>query len=91
MSKGDGRFAKVRFCPACGVEALKRDNYRTEHKGERSSDGITDDSGPPEFVCEICGFAFRISASLRYRHAEIYFKRHRQLRPPDDAHKVIEE
>lgn len=79
--KGTGRFGKIKFCPECGVESLKRDFYRTDHKGERSSDGLTRDDGPPEYVCSICGFAFRISPSLRYRHAEIYFKEHRQMRP----------
>jgi predicted nucleic-acid-binding Zn-ribbon protein len=77
MSRGSGFTGYVRFCPKCGVSNLERDTYRVDRKvGEiRQKDFF------PEFICNVCGFAFMVKPSLRWEHALGLFKRDRKLRP----------
>lgn len=82
MSNPLSPFSNIRFCPKCGVDSIERDVYRNEHVGEMNSDGMTRADGRPEYLCKLCGFAFAIGESLRGRHAALYHKELRQLRPP---------
>lgn len=72
-------WAKLRFCPRCGVEAIERDFYaqggsvREAGHRETISDGC-------EYVCRICGFGFRIMKSKRVQIADQLHREHRQLR-----------
>ena len=77
------KFIHARFCPVCGTETLKRDDYRKDHgkKGKNGRSGY--EFMPPEYICEVCGLAFRLTPSLRHEHAQAYFKSERRLRPPE--------
>lgn len=75
-------YTEARFCPLCGCESLERDQYRKEH-GKVSRDGRQSyDFQSPEFLCNACGFGFRLTPSLRHEHALVLFKQHREMRPP---------
>lgn len=80
MSRGEGCFASIKFCPKCGVDNIQRDRYRVEVRvgAFKGKDFY------PEFLCNVCGFGFQVKASLRWEHARALFKAERKLRPPND-------
>lgn len=71
-------FASARFCPWCGTESLKRDDYHLTHPSNRQKPNPT--SVPPEYVCLTCSVGFRLSASRRHEAANDLFAEHRRMR-----------
>lgn len=79
---GSGLFRNIRFCPKCGVRSVVKDDYKiTAHNA---------------WLCESCGFGFRVIPSLRHIEASALLKKHRaknfvEMSPkkvkeiPDDA------
>lgn len=72
------RFAAARFCPWCGSESIRRDDYHLSHPTKRQQKNPT--CPPPEFVCSSCGTGFRLSASRRHSDANDLFAMHRKMR-----------
>jgi len=69
------KFARLAYCPACGVASLSLDTYRKSLHKEK---------GYTEYVCTTCGFGFHIGPSLRWEHAITLFAEHRRMRPVAD-------
>lgn len=68
-------YAKLRFCPKCGCDKIKRDYFNAEDGNTR---GVKQRTVGVEFICELCGFGFWISKSRRVLLAERNFARERK-------------
>ena len=64
-----GAYARVSFCPLCGVEALEKDRYREAKNCPKA-----------EYICKSCGFGFRICESARVQLANQLFANERKYR-----------
>lgn len=65
------------FCPHCGVQAIRRlidTKYAVKRNNARG----------PEYVCDLCGFSFRITKSSLVMIADELFKESRQCRTSKD-------
>lgn len=67
----------VIFCPHCGVQAIRR-LIDTKYAIKRNN------SRGPEFVCDLCGFSFRITKSSLVMIADALFKDSRTCRTNRD-------
>lgn len=76
--KGD--YAKCRFCPKCGLERIEFDRYRADSNYCKA-----------EFVCNSCGFGFRLSESARVQAAAQLFAQERKVRTGKFEHGVTPE
>lgn len=65
----------VKFCPCCGMPHIQPDELKFSAPQHRA---LADDDY--EYVCQMCGFGFRITRSNRTRFADMIFKEVRSLR-----------
>ncbi len=70
-----GTFAKLEFCPFCGVRGLERDRW-----GEKREKPVY----KSEWICSSCGRGFAVHQSTRGMFASTLAKQHREMRPPDE-------
>ena len=73
-------FGFIRFCPNCGVESIREDDYGMSKKPKQKGP-----SGQKAWICDTCGIGFRIIPSPRHCLANAMFKEHRVGNFMDDA------
>lgn len=66
------RPGNARFCPYCGAASIERDRMSEERTVKRHK---------TEYICLICGEAWRLDISYRVQVARTLAKRDRQQRP----------
>jgi len=60
-------YGRLRFCPKCGCEKIRRDYFMAE---TADKPGVKQVKVGCEYICDSCGFAFWISKSRRRLTAE---------------------